>query len=50
MAKVEQQAVEKAKQEFESEKRSLQQKMDSELTELQSQLRLFQKVTRALII
>ena len=44
MAKVEQQALAKAKQEYDSEKRSLQSKMDAELTELQTQLRLFQKV------
>ena len=44
MAKVEQQALAKAKQEYDNEKRSLQSKMDAELTELQTQLRLFQKV------
>ena len=44
MAKVEQQAIAKAKQEYDNEKRSLQSKMDAELTELQTQLRLFQKV------
>ena len=44
MAKVEQQALAKAKQEFDSEKRGLQQKMDAELNELQTQLKLFQKV------
>ena len=44
MAKVEQQALKKAKQEHEQDKRVLQQKMNSELTELQTQLRLFQKV------
>ena len=47
MAKVEQQAKAKAKQEYDTEKRSLQAKMDAELTELQTQLRLFQKVTPA---
>ena len=44
MAKVEQQALAKAKQEFENERRDLQYKMDAELTELQTQLKLFQKV------
>ena len=44
MAKVEQQALAKAKQEYDHERRTLQQKMDSELTELQTQLKLFQKV------
>ena len=45
MAKVEQQALQKAKQEHENEKRGLQQKMNAELAELQTQLRLFQKVS-----
>lgn len=44
MARVEQQAKEKAKQEHDHEKRELQQKMDAELAELQTQLKLFQKV------
>ena len=44
MAKIEQQALQKAKQEHDQDKRLLQQKMNSELTELQTQLRLFQKV------
>ena len=46
MAKVEQQALAKAKQEYEVDRRTLQQKMDAELTELQTQLKLFQKVRR----
>ena len=45
MAKIEQQAVLKAKQEHEQEKRELKHKMNSELSELQTQLRLFQKVS-----
>ena len=49
MAKVEQQALQKAKQEHENEKRGLQQKMNAELAELQTQLRLFQKVSLELI-
>ena len=44
MAKIEQQALKKAKQEHDQDKRLLQQKMNAELTELQTQLRLFQKV------
>lgn len=44
MLKVEQQALEKAKQEYEEERRGLQLKMDAELSELQTQLKLFQKV------
>ena len=44
MAKVEQQALAKAKYEHDNEKRVLQTKMDAELTELQTQLKLFQKV------
>lgn len=47
MAKVEQQAIAKAKSDFDNEKRVLQQKMDFELTELQTQLKLFQKVGQA---
>ena len=50
MAKVEQQALQKAKQEHENEKRGLQQKMNAELAELQTQLRLFQKVSLELIL
>ena len=46
MAKVEQQALAKAKQEYDNERRVLQQKMDAELTELQTQLKLFQKVPK----
>ena len=48
MAKVEQQALAKAKQEYDNERRVLQQKMDAELTELQTQLKLFQKVAAKL--
>ena len=44
MAKVEQQALAKAKHEHDNEKRVLQTKMEAELTELQTQLKLFQKV------
>ncbi len=45
MAKVEQQAMAKAKQEYDLERKELQQKMDAELSELQTQLSLFQKVS-----
>ena len=50
MAKVEQQALQKAKQEHENEKRGLQQKMNAELAELQTQLRLFQKVSLEMVL
>lgn len=44
VASIEQQAREQAKAKFEIEKRELQEKMESEMAELQIHLRLFQKV------
>ena len=45
MAKIESKAKEKARMEYDSEKRELKTKMETELAELQAQLKLFQKVT-----
>ncbi len=43
VAKVENAAIEKAKRDYEQEKRQLQEKMEAEMTQLQSQLKIFQK-------
>ena len=48
MAKIESKAKEKARMEYDSEKRELKTKMETELAELQAQLKLFQKVTALL--
>ena len=45
VARIEKQALEKAKLENEVEKRELEEKMEAELQELKAQLRLFQKVS-----
>ena len=42
--RIEHQAQERAKQEHDHEKRELQYRMETELAELQAQLKLFQKV------
>ena len=44
MAKVETAAREKAKRDHEEEKRQLQEKMETEMAQLQSQLKIFTKV------
>ena len=49
MAKIESKAKEKARKEYDSEKRELKTKMETELAELQAQLKLFQKVNRVSI-
>ena len=48
MAKIESKAKEKARMEYDSEKRELKTKMETELAELQAQLKLFQSSIRRL--
>ena len=44
VAKIERHAKERARMEYDLERRELQAKMETELSQLQSQLKLFQKV------
>ncbi|GLH08294.1 Uncharacterized protein GBIM_13555, partial [Gryllus bimaculatus] len=48
VARVEQQVREEARTKYEAEKRALQERMETEIAELQTHLRLFQKVNKAL--